>query len=76
MTADMYAEQMVHTYDVMGCIVWQPYLIYLKTYKKIFFSRTAGQIEGKLHTNVPQAMCVQVSEGIIDRSHGLADILD
>ena len=28
---------------------------------KIFFSRTAGQIEGKLHTSVPQAMGVQVA---------------
>ena len=36
----------------------------------------AGQIEGELHTNVPQAMGVQVCSGIIDRSHGLAAILD
>ena len=26
---------------------------------KIFFSRTAGQIEGKLHTNVPKGIPVQ-----------------
>ena len=30
------------------------------TKKKIFFSRTAGQIEGKLHKSVPQARGVQV----------------
>ena len=35
-----------------------------------------GEIEGKLHTNVPQAVGVQVCFGIIDRSHGLAAILD
>ena len=40
------------------------------------FSRTAGQIEGKLHTHVPQALCVSFCEGIIERSHGLAAILD
>jgi len=32
---------------------------------KIFFSRTAGQIEGKLHTNIPQAMGVQRYSRII-----------
>ena len=36
----------------------------------------AGQIEAKLHTNVPQALCVQVCSGIIDKSHGLEAILD
>ena len=40
------------------------------------FSRLAGQIEGKRHTNAPQATGVQVCEGIIDRSHGLTVILD
>ena len=47
----------------------------LKSILKIF-SRMAGQIEGKRHTNVPQAMGVQVCEGIIDRSHGLAAIVE
>jgi len=37
-------------------MVWQPYWIYPKTYKKIFFSRIAGQIDWKLHANVPQAL--------------------
>ena len=48
----------------------------LKPIKKKVFSRMAGQTEGKLHKNVPQAMGVQVCEGIIDGSHGLAAILD
>ena len=43
---------------------------------KIFSSRTAGQIEGKLQRNVPQGIFVQFCEGIIDSSHGLAVILD
>ena len=40
------------------------------------FSRTAGQIEGKLHTNVPQAMGIPGYSQIIERSRGLAAILD
>ena len=36
----------------------------------------ARQIEGKLHINVPQTLGVQVCLGMIDRSHGLAAILD
>ena len=48
------------TDDVIGHVVWQLYWILPQTYKKIFFSRTAGQFEGKLHTNVPQALGVQV----------------
>ena len=31
-----------------------------KPIKKIFFSRTAGQIEGKLHINVPQGSMYKV----------------
>ena len=51
-------EKKVHTYDIIGHMVWQPCWIYPKTYKK---TRTAGQIEGKLHTSVPQAMGLQVA---------------
>ena len=40
------------------------------------FSGTAGLIEGKLHTNVPQALGVQVCSGISDRSYGLTAMLD
>ena len=47
------------TYDIIGHMVWQPYWIYTKTYKTLLL-QTAGQIEGKLHTNVPQALRVQV----------------
>ena len=47
------------TYDVIGHMALQPYWIYPKTYKNII-SRMVGQIEGKLHTNVPQALGVQV----------------
>ena len=38
------------------------------------FSRMAGQMEEKLHTNVPQAMGIPGYSQIIDRSHGLAAI--
>jgi len=34
--------------------------------QKIFFSRTVAQIEGKLHTNVPQAMGPSSYSQIID----------
>ena len=40
------------------------------------FSRAAGQIEGKLHTNIPQALGIPWHSRISDRSHGLAAILD
>ena len=40
----------------------------LKPIKK-FFSRMAGQSEGKLHTNVPQAMGVQFCKIIILMGH-------
>ena len=56
-------------------MVWQPYWNYLKPIK-IFFSIMAGQIEGKLHANVPQALGIPGYSQIFDRSHGLAAILD
>ena len=53
----IHEEQKVHTFDVIGHMVWQPYWIYLKTYKNLlFFSRTAGQIKGKLHKKFPHGM--------------------
>ena len=70
----IHEELKVHTYDIIGHMVWQPYWIYNIINWKIF-SRTAGQIEGKYHTNVPQALGVQVDKGIIHRSHGLAATL-
>ena len=49
-------EQNVHTYYVIHNMVWQLYWIFPKTPEKIFFSRMAGQIEGKHHTNVPKSL--------------------
>ena len=40
------------------------------------FPRMAGQIEGKLHTNVSQALGIPGCSQKINRSHGLAALLD
>ena len=42
------------TYDAIGHMVWQTNWISLKPLKIV--SRLAGQIEGELHTHVPQAL--------------------
>ena len=56
----IHEKQNVNTL-VIGHMIWQPYCIYLKTTKKKqIFSKTDGQIKGKLHTNAPQEMGIQV----------------
>ena len=39
----VHEEQKVHTYDIRGHMVWQPYLIYPKTYKDTPLKRSPGE---------------------------------
>ena len=59
--------------NFIGHMVWQDFL--KNKHFKIFFSRTAWQIEGKLHLHVPQALGIPGCSQIINRSHCLAAIL-
>ena len=62
---------------MMSRVIWfGSYYILKNKHFKIFFSRTAWQIEGKLHRHVPQVLGIRGCSQIINRSHGPAAILD